>query len=106
MKRQISLDGIIKQAELLQFDDKAVYIGRGDKPRIVSLEDIVSMSKTSTALNNRYFWELVFRVEESKESVKFRPNNTIWNRNFPQFHALLSKVNPEAIKTPYHWWYF
>lgn len=115
MKKQISFNGLFKKSELLQFDDSALYIGNSalyignaDEQTVVSLADISSLVKTSTKLNNRYFWELTFADQESLQTrrIEFRPNNTLWNRNFPQFHALLGQVNPSAIKTPYRWWYF
>ena len=107
MKRQISFDGMLTQTELVQFDDTAVYIGRGDAPRVVPFAHILSLAKTGTKINNRYFWELAFHTAETTEKrwIQFRPNNTLWNRNFWQFHALLSEVNPQAIKTPHRWWY-
>lgn len=107
MKRQISFDGMMTQTELVQFDDTAVYIGRGDAPRVVPFAHILSLAKTGTKLNNRYFWELAFHTAETTEKrwIQFRPNNTLWNRNFWQFHALLSEINPQAVKTPYRWWY-
>lgn len=106
MKKQISLDGIVNQTQLLQFDETSVYIGRGDEEIMISFEDVLSLSKTSTKLNNRYFWELILFVKKTNKSitVQFRPNNTLWNKNFPQFHALLNKCNPKAVKTSYRWW--
>ena len=105
-KIQISMDGILKQTELIQFDSDAIYIGRGDEQRSIKLEDINILERTSTMLNNKYFWHLVFTENGSRRSIEFRPNNTLWNRNFPKFHALLTKVNPNAVKTPYRWWFF
>lgn len=108
MKKQISFNGLFKKSELLQFDDSTLYIGYADEQSLVSLTDISSLVKTCTKLNNRYFWELTFIFQESLQTrrIEFRPNNTLWNRNFPQFHAQLSQVNPGAVKTPYRWWYF
>ncbi len=81
MKRQISLDGIIKQTELLQFDENVVYIGRNDKQRIINIEDILSLSKTSTSLNNRYFWKIMDLMERCNyKALKFVPAKTRLHR--------------------------
>lgn len=106
MKKQISLDGIIKQTQLVQFDETSVYIGRGGEEIVVRFEDVFSLSKTGTKLNNRYFWELILFIKEKnkKFTVQFRPNTTLWNKNFSQFHTLLSQVNPNAVKTSNRRW--
>ena len=102
--KQISLDGLVKRTTVLSFDEQAVYIGEGSGQRRVALEDVVSLSKTSNALNNRYFWRLEYRYKEAVEVEEFRTNATVWNRSFSDFHARLSKANPAAVKTRYRWW--
>ena len=103
-RKQISLDGLIKRTTVLSFDDTSVYIDKGGAQRAVPFADVVSLFKTSNALNNRYFWRLEYRVEGATEIEKFRTNATIWNRSFHHFHARLSEVNPAAIKSPCRWW--
>ena len=76
MKRQISFDGMLTQTELVQFDDTAVYIGRGDALREVPFEHILSLSKTGTKVNNRYFWELAFHTAETTEKNGFNSDPT------------------------------
>ena len=103
-KKQISLDGLARKTTLVCFDDAGVYIVKEGAEQFVPFADVLTLSKTHTALNNRYFWRLEYRVGEAAAAVEFRPNTTLWNRNFKDFHSRLSEVRPEAIRSPYRWW--
>ena len=103
-KKKFSLDGLIKKTTVFSFDEMNVYIGEGDAQRTVPFADVLSLSRTNNSLNNRYFWRLEYRLEGVIEVEKFRTNTTLWNRNFPNFHTLLSEINPDAVKTAYRWW--
>lgn len=103
-KQQISIDSLFKKTILMQFDENAIYISRGEKTKSVPFTDVISLDKTSTVLFNRYFWKLIFRVGGTQESVEFQANTTLWNRSFVRFYRHLSNVNPAAITTRYRWW--
>ena len=64
--KQISLDGLVKRTTVISFDEMAVYVGEGSAQKKVAFEDVVSLSKTSNALNNRYFWRLEYHYEDLK----------------------------------------
>lgn len=103
-RKQFSFNGLIKRTTVLSFNETSVFIGEGNDQKTVPLADIVSLSKSGSALNHRYFWQLEYRVGEATEVEKFRTNATLWNRNFFRFHTRLSEVNPAAVKTPCRWW--
>ena len=103
-RKQFSYGGLVKAATVLSFDDANTYIGESDAEKIVSLEDVVSLSPTSRSVNNRYFWCLEYRLGDHTEVEEFRTNATLWNRNFARFHARLCEANPDAVKTPCRWW--
>ena len=103
-RKQFSLDGLVKRTTVLAFDETNVYIGAGDDQKAVAFADIVALSKTSNALNNRHFWRLKYRFGDAVEVEKFRTSATLWNRNFSHFHAHLTAKNPAAIKSPCRWW--
>ena len=103
-RKQISFDGVIKQTTVISFDESHVYIEDDGDEKAVAFADVLTLSRTSNAVNNRYFWLLEYRIDEATEVEKFRTNATLWNRNFRQFHARLSKAKPAAVTSPYRWW--
>lgn len=103
-RRRISLGGWLQAAPAVSFDDDNVYLGEGSGQKVIPLADVVSLTRTSSALNNRYFWLLEYRNGQTTERIEFRANTTLWNRSFPSFHARLTEVNPAAVKSPYRWW--
>ena len=103
-RKQISLDGLMKQTTAISFDESHVYIEDGGDEKAVAFADVLTLLRTSNAVNNRYFWRLEYQIGEATEVEEFRTNATLWNRNFRHFHARLNEANPAAIATPYRWW--
>ena len=105
-KKVISLSNMIGKPVTVEHDSNYVYVTQNNEIVHAPLEDIVALEKTHTALNNRYFWKLDYRVDGATNSVTFRTNTTFWNRNFRRFVDLLKQTNPACVKTQLRWWNF
>ena len=103
-KLRISLDAMIGRDTIICFDMDNIYIDIKGEHTTISITELEALEKTSTQLNNRYYWRLRYRDNGEQQQVKFRSNFTFWNKNFKQFHHRLQEINPAAIKTPFRWW--
>lgn len=113
-KRKISsrpfLFGIedhIVSDEDMYFDDNSFYAIDTKQMRqvVFPLADIIELSKTSTIINNRNVWQVIFRTADDNKMVfKFTHNYTIWNKDFYEFYKRVKQTNPTVVKSKWSLW--
>ena len=102
----LGLEDKFMNDEELYFDDRHLYaVDRQIKLTTYSLEDIISLERTSTQINNRSIWQLDIKQADGQMAVfKFANNYTLWNKNFTAFYERVSDLHPHAIKSAWSVW--
>lgn len=88
----------------LFFSEKGLCVVSLEHRNIIySLSSIVELKRTNAKISNATVWSIVVLEKEELVEFKFTHNVRLWNRNFVEFHRLLSKVNSTAVKTPWNY---
>jgi TPR repeat protein len=104
-KKTISSSGLFGKVDKVEFDGSFVYITKKNSSATVTfpLKDISVLSKTLRRVNNRPYWEMQYSINGATDTVTFRDNTTLWNRDFPEFLNLLKEVNPSCVQSQLSW---
>jgi len=78
------------------YDDRCLYVETRSGNHQIALEEIRSLEKTRTKINDRNLWSVSFE-SDAPHTFLFYPLQTLWNPSFREFLKHLERVNPSAI---------
>lgn len=88
----------------IYFNERALCIVYPNQEKsIYNLSRILELKRTDVRIGNNNVWRIIVKGEDKDITFKFTHNVRLWNKNFVEFHELLSSLNPEAVKTKWNY---